>query len=324
MTDPCDTSTDPDVKDIQVYHYTGLERTTTITWAGFTFDNDVCNPGVIPFPTCYTGTVDSDLPSTAWTFDTWAGDWIAPTWAIATEDVQLHGTTYTLSYSSILNTVTTQTQTVKLTIWGKCEALDWVKTTVPTFTQEAAIALGGAATTVTIPAFTVVPAECVQTLVVTIPTALASVCTVSGPNQLAFEGKPGDVEQGEYTITAQAKTAAGFLVPDAILTMKVLLQQPSNKLGLQEIVTTALATSAALFGGGVKSAGSLSMGGAAKVGPGPKAKVAGAGADSFVDTGDVSTGGSSVETSSDASADANDMSADSSEGNNFDEDANTI
>jgi len=222
VIDPCDTATDPTLEDRQVYHYTGLDRTTDIVWAGFTFTSSVCNDGTIPFPTCYSGTVDSNLPTTAWTWDQYT-DWQAPKWVISTEDDTLIGETYTLTYYSVYDSLTTDTQTVTLTIYGKCESLADVTTTVPTMTDEVAYRLGAPAATVTIPAFTVVPADCVQTLKVTIPSALATVCTVSGANQLAFEGAVGAVEVGEYEITAQAKTAAGFLVPDGILTIKVLI-----------------------------------------------------------------------------------------------------
>lgn len=222
--------------------------------------------------------------------------------------------------------LTTDTQTVLLTIYGKCEALDVTRTTVPTMSGEVAYRLGGPAATVTIPAFTVVPAECVQTLKVTIPSALATVCTVSGANQLALEGKQGDAPAGEYEVTAQAKTAAGFLVPDAILVIKVRIEAPASSTAgpIQAIVTTALATSAALFGGGVAGTSSLSGGLAPSAAAGASTS-SGAGADSFA-AGDTA----SVEPTSDvvageSSADANDFTGAEAEtdsgATNFDEDA---
>jgi len=322
VIDPCDTATDPTLEDRQVYHYTGLERTTDIVWAGFTFTESVCNDGTIPFPTCYAGSVDSDLPTAAWTWDKYT-DWQAPKWVIETEDTTLNGETYTLTYYSQYDSLTTDTQTVTLTIYGKCEALDYVVTTAPTMTDEVAYRLGGLAATVTIPAFTVVPADCVQTLVVTIPSALATVCTVSGANQLAFEGKKGDVPIGAYEITAQAKTAAGFLVPGAILTIKVSIEnQQATSGALQEIVTTALATSAALFGGGVAGASSLS-GGLAPAASG--SATAGTGSDSFVDGGETASASTEVsDVTGESSADANDIGGEETSGDNFDEEPNTI
>lgn len=74
MIDPCDTATDPTLVDRQAYHYTGLSRTTDITWAGFTFTSKYCNDGTIPFPTCYSSTVDSDMPAGSWTLDQYS-DW---------------------------------------------------------------------------------------------------------------------------------------------------------------------------------------------------------------------------------------------------------
>jgi len=75
----------------------GLERTTDITWAGFTFTSQYCNDGTIPFPTCYSGTVDEDMPDGVVTYDKYT-DWQKPKWVIATEDEDLIGTTYTLTY----------------------------------------------------------------------------------------------------------------------------------------------------------------------------------------------------------------------------------
>jgi len=203
--------------------------------------------------------------------------------------------------------------------------------------DEVAYRLGGAKTTVTIPAFTVVPADCVQTLKVTIPTALAKVCTVTTDGkQLAFEGAADAGVPGEYEITAQAKTAAGTLVPEAILTIKVKLEAASGTAGgsasvsLQATVTAALATSAALFGASSAVAGGLSAG-AVSAGAGTSA-----GSSSGSVTADnIDASAAAADTSADGSGtatDANEVGGDVAEGgdgestgeDNFDADGSTI
>lgn len=47
-----------------------------------------------------------------------------PRWAINTEDAELVGTSYTFSYSSTYLGAITDTQTITLSIWDKCEATD--------------------------------------------------------------------------------------------------------------------------------------------------------------------------------------------------------
>lgn len=65
----------------------------------FTFTNYKCNDGTIPFPTCYTGTIDSLLPATiSITEDRLANEWQAPEWVVFTEDTDLLLETYVLTY----------------------------------------------------------------------------------------------------------------------------------------------------------------------------------------------------------------------------------
>lgn len=186
-----------------------------------------CNDGTIPFPTCYTGTVDATLPTDAWSYDKWT-DWQVPKWVISTEDEDLHGETYTLTVNSNYDGYVTNTQTILLTIYGECEDQSHISVTVPTLTEKISYALGAPAATVTIPAFLVVPATCVQTLVVTIPTTCSDVVTsVTGTDKLKMEGATDStVEPGDYIVTVQPKTAAGFLVTDAILEITITITAP--------------------------------------------------------------------------------------------------
>lgn len=134
---------DPALADMQVYHYTGVDKTTYIAWAPFTFSSHYCNDGTIPFPTCYTGAVDADF-TTGWSFDQWT-DQQVPKWVISTEDETLHGETFTLTVSSNYDGYVTNTQTILLTIYGECEDQSFISVTVPTLTEKISYALGAPA-----------------------------------------------------------------------------------------------------------------------------------------------------------------------------------
>lgn len=97
----------------------------------------------------------------------------------------------------------TDTQTVNLVINDHCEAIleenaPVIKVTVPTWEDPVDYHLSGAPMEVIIPAFTIVPSDCVMSLKVTIPTELAEITTLTSANLLTIWG-PIAVT-GEYEI----------------------------------------------------------------------------------------------------------------------------
>jgi len=251
ISDPCVAgAVDPKTVDQTAKYVIGQTNPLRIKWAGFTFTEPKCNDGSIPFPTCYSGYVDAKLPVAAWKQDLYANEWQAPEWVISSiTDEKLLLKTYTLTYSSVYLTKKTENQVVKLTINDKCEAIDEVnapviKVTTPTFTEPIEYHLSDTAIAVTIPKFSIVPSDCVMTIKVTIPAALETLVKLnSAGTVLHFDGKKTVI--GTYTITAQAKTPQGTLIPGAIVKMPVIIK--AAKMGdipVRQITTIALATAA--------------------------------------------------------------------------------
>jgi len=291
VSDPCVAgAVDPKLVDQSAMYVIGQKDPLRIKWAGFTFSNAKCNDGSIPFPTCYSGVVDTKLPVAAWKQDMYANEWQAPEWVIATSDVKLLLKTFTLTYSSVYLTKKTENQVVKLTINDKCEAIDKVnapviKVTTPTFSEPIEYHLSDPEMAVTIPKFTIVPSDCVMTLKVTIPAALEGLVKLNTAGTvLHFDGKKTEI--GDYTITAQAKTPVGTLIPGAIVKMPVIVKAAKVAgTAVRQITTIALSTAAAFSGALVGTAG--------KVGSIPKTGGATATKASVAESGSISPDGGS-------------------------------
>jgi hypothetical protein len=169
-----------------------------------------------------------------------------------TEDETLHGETFTFTVSSNYETYITDTQTIKLTIYGPCEdqtpdangeyyfSVDTPEAVAYTYL------LGSGAKTFEIPAFTVTPETCVQTLVVTFPEAL-TICEVSedDANEISCTGALEAVTAKDYSVTVQPKTAAGFLVNDAILTITLTVTDPEEEVVVTPTIVETITTSVA-------------------------------------------------------------------------------
>lgn len=256
VTDPCATATDPDIEDRPAKYVIGQTNPLRIRWAGFTFTNYKCNDGSIPFPTCYSGVIDATLPATiSITEDLLANEWQAPEWVVFTDDTALLLETYVLSYSSVYLSVKTDTQIVNLVINDHCEAIEEenapvIKVTTPIWEEPAEYYLSGAPLEIIIPAFTIVPSDCVMSLKVTIPTELAEIVLLTTATLLTVWG-PIAVT-GEYEITVQAKTPQGTLIPGAIL--EIPLHVHAAKMGnipVLQVTTIALSVGSALVSTGI-------------------------------------------------------------------------